>query len=125
MTVKNDHVPSSIQRVPELGETHSLTAPLDVQDVHQFLKSLLKKSASADGDKTFSENLKEARAAHKAELEKSIKESREKLANAESGIQELEHTKDTLGEWATKVDEAETELKGSEEHALLLDEKVF
>lgn len=59
--------------------------------------------ASADSDKTFFVNLMEAYAVHKAETEKSIKESEKKFPNVEGRLQEPGSSRDTLDAFTIKV----------------------
>lgn len=122
LTSKEDCVPSALQCIHELCRTICLSVPSDVRSVQGVIKHALEVFVSGSGNEASLADLKEAYAAEKAELEKSLAESEKKLGYAERGIQELEHNKDTLVELMTKVDEAEAYLKSSEEHVRFLED---
>lgn len=88
------------------------------------MKAELAALAFADGGGTSFANLKEPYAAKKAQVEKSLTASEEKLVDDEHQIEKFEHNRNTLDELATMVDEAEIKLRGSEEHVRSLKHKV-
>lgn len=80
--------------------------------------------ASAGGDERFPADVKKSRAAKKADLENSLVESEEILAYRECHIPEFYHNKDTVHNFATKVDQPEALLRIFEGHVHFLEHKV-
>lgn len=80
---------------------------------------------SAGSDEAFFADLKEFHATEKAELGKSLAASEKKPVDAERGVQEFEHNKNTLDDLATAVDEARTLLKSFKEQGHFLENKLF
>lgn len=81
-------------------------------------------SASAGNDEASLSSLKESYAAEKAGLERSLAAFEKKLENSEYGIHEFAHTRDTIDELATNVNEAKAKLRSSEEHVQFLEDKL-
>lgn len=82
-------------------------------------------SLASVGDNEVSlSDLKKSHAAEKSELERLLAAYEERLVDAERLIQKSEYNKDTLDELATRVDEAEAQLKTSKEHAGFLKDRA-
>lgn len=69
-------------------------------------------------------DLMESHVAEKADLERYLAASEDKLADSERRMQVLEHKKDILNGLANKFDERPTKLKSSEEKFHFLEDKV-
>lgn len=89
-----------------------------------MIEDTLATFASTGSDYASSADLKGTYAAVRAELEKSLAASEEKLADVERRIQEVENNKGTLYDLARKDDEAEARLKTSEEHVGFFETKM-
>lgn len=124
LTSKDDCGLSAMQRVQKRFQTYGLSVLSDVWSVQQVIREALVELPIVDGDKTSLPNLKEAYAANKAELEKSLTAPEEKLADAERRIQEFEHNREAVDELVTEVDEADAKLRSSEEHVRFLEDDV-
>lgn len=79
---------------------------------------------SADGDEVSLASVKASHAEEKADFEKSFAASEERLMDAERRIQEVEHSKNTLDDLATRIDVADAKLKSSEWKVHFLENKL-
>lgn len=90
-----------------------------------MIKEALAAFASTGGEETSLANLEQSYAVDKAELEKSLVVSEEKIADTERHLQEVEHNEGTLDELVTEIDEAAAKFKAFEAYAPFLEDKVF
>lgn len=121
MMSKDNCGPSSLRYVQDYRRTHGLSVPSDARFVQKLIEETLVALVSADGDEASLSNLKEAYAAEKAELEKSLAASKVITADVWRRIQEYEHNTRTMGELATKV---ETNLRNFEKYVRFLRDEV-
>lgn len=92
---------------PDLSRTFGLYVLSDIRSVQGVIKVSLEVSASAVGDDGSLANVKETYAAERAELEKSLAASEEKVADVEPRIQKFKPNKNTQHGLETIVEEAE------------------
>lgn len=86
LILKGDCGQSALMSVQKLCETQGLGVPPNIGSVKELIRDALAALGSADVDKKSWVNPREAHAADKVELEKSLNASEGKLTNAESRI---------------------------------------
>lgn len=81
--------------------------------------------ASVDSNETSLVSLRETFAADKSQLEKWLTTCTQKFANDALRIHKLDRTRDTLYEFATKVDETVTKLRSFEDYNYFLEDQML
>lgn len=89
-----------------------------------LIKDGLAALASDSSDEATLADKEESYVAKKAELEKSLGVSLEKVADTERRVQEFEHNNDTLEDLPSEFGDAEAKLRSSEERVRFLEDKV-
>lgn len=109
----------------EIRRTYGFSARSAVWCVQKVIKDLLAVLASAGRDETSFADINEIYGTEQVDLEKWLAPSEEKLADAERRTQTFEHKTNTTDDVATKIDDAEANLKCTKDQFCLLEDKVF
>lgn len=112
-----------MQRIQIFCQNYGLLETSDDQLEQSFINVILALFTSNGGKNLFKEYMKRS-ILEKIELELSINTSEGKLVDSEFFIQNLVDSKAAMDELVTRVEEAETNLKGSEEHNRFLAETL-
>lgn len=89
MTTIDDSGRSTLQRIHKLCESYDLSGPADVWPVQVVMEDALAAFASAVGDEVSLGHLSKSYAVEKAEVERWLTASVERLANAQRCIREF------------------------------------